>query len=47
MDFLYDLWNIILGGGGKVRHQHNYQNSYKWDHSYDGRYKPDHEDEDY
>ncbi len=47
MDFLYDLWNLILGAGGKVRHQHNYQNSYKWDHSYDGRYKPDHEDEDY
>lgn len=45
MDFLYDLWNIILGAGGKVRHQHEYQNSNKWDYSYDGRYKP--EDEDY
>jgi hypothetical protein len=45
MDFFFDLWNVIIRAGGKVRHQHNYQNSYNWDYSYDGRYKPDHEDD--
>lgn len=45
MDFMYELLDwIIVGGGGKVRHQHSYHNENKWDYSYDGRYKPEDED---
>ena len=45
MEFIYDLLDwIIVGAGDKVRHQHNYRNSYKWDYSYDGRYKPEDDD---
>ena len=41
MDFIYELFNWLVGEGGKVRHQNNYQHSNKWDYSYDGRYKPE------
>jgi hypothetical protein len=44
MDIFFDLWNMIVGAGDKVRHQWHNRNSYKWDYSYDGRYKPDQED---